>query len=286
MDGTGQLSRMIQKKKAKKSKKVEKSVTNDTDDLKLPQPKLSQDQVRLMSPLKKAGQRSAKLNDSLDDLFDDIKANSTAGAATRLPEIENKNGPAKATIYSSADDLKSLHQPFKMNRHKTSFDQLTLEPESNNRINSAKSVASSSCTVNSTEHRLQQFLASEQNVDILNNLSYVAYQRKMMNDDRRNREILADSVLQKYQDSIDREKLKQESDFKDRQRELAKKVAAFNLETQEDHQSDRNQSKNQRLGEQAKAYIFQRRPLTPARFEKQTNYSSALAEQVTKKSNK
>jgi len=67
-----------------------------------------------MSPLKKAGQRSAKLNDSLDDLFDDIKANSTAGAAaTILPEIENKNGPAKATIYSSADDLKSLHQPSK-----------------------------------------------------------------------------------------------------------------------------------------------------------------------------
>jgi len=80
--------------------------------------------------------------------------------------------------------------------------------------------------------------------------------------------------------------LKRESDFKDRQRELVKKVVAFNLEIQEEHQMDRNQSRNQRLGEQAKAYIFQRRPLTPARFEKQTQYSSALAEQVTKKSNK
>merc|ERR1712048_779177 len=139
MDGTGQLSRMIQKKKAKKSAKKSSGNSDNQENtseaqLKLPQPKLSQDQVRLMSPMKKQGQRSAKLNDSLDDRLEDIKPNSTAGAISqsmKLPEIDNKNGPAKATIYSSADDLKTLHQHpnYKLNRNKSSIDRLTLEPE-------------------------------------------------------------------------------------------------------------------------------------------------------------
>merc|ERR1712048_264814 len=64
-------------------------------------------------------------------------------------------------------------------------------------------------------------------------------------------------------------------------RTRAKDVAAFNLKTC--LEASDSELQKARRATSAKAYIFKNRPLTPARFQKQQEYSSALGGQVESK---
>ena len=253
MDGTGQLSKLIQKKKEKKGEKKASKVEDA--------------QKNFQEPMLSAER-------------DVLPALSESNQVTRKQTSQNNSIPT-AGIFSTSD----IKLPAK-NRLENLKDEANQMPASveNTRMASAKSIASSCTSVNSTEARLKQFLAqSNSNIDILNNLSYVAYQRKMMNEERAARDAQADSILQRYQDDKDRAVMKREQLDAEEARIRAKRVAGFNLETSIQNIQELEEKREVKLGEQAKACIFQRRPLTPARFEKQENYSQALAGQVKKK---
>merc|ERR1712066_433512 len=115
-------------------------------------------------------------------------------------------------------------------------------------------------------------------IDPMENLSYVAFQRKNLDEERRKREAQADACLQKYQDDKDKFQMELERRDKEVKIDRAREVAAFNLNT-----SLNEKARTEITDKAAKAYIFKNRPLTPARFQKQLSYSYALGEQVEKK---
>lgn len=269
MDGTGHLSKLIMKKKEKQQKQSKKEAAERAQEVSVSSPRAVEPQKDSEEPCMARRELSKE--------------------KTSLPQIEEgKNDVTKKTSIPTAgifstSDLKFLPSTRSDSAaYRNASKSLDLDQQA--RVASARSMASSCTSINSTEARLKQFLAqSSSNVDILNNLSYVAYQRKMMNEERAARDNQADYVLQRFQDSKDRAVMKKEQQDAEEARIRAKKVAAFNVETSVTNIQTLEEMRDEKLGEQAKACIFQRRPLTPARFEKQENYSTALGGQVEKK---
>lgn len=266
MDGTGQLSKMIERKKKKESKNFINSTNTQQGNSKADHSPIRNSQNFNELPsmnTRNLISTSPRMNQSLD-------------AGQVLPPIvqpQNDHEPSKAGIFS-LEDIKNQHMQRVANLPQTPpKDSHAPVPKIHQRETSAVSNVSSNASNNSTENRLKQFLAqSNTNIDVLNNLSYVAYQRKLMNEEKKQREAHADYVLQRFQDAKDRAVMKKEQTDAENARERERKVAAFNLETSLTNTKLEENVRDLKLGEQAKAYIFQRRPLTPQRFEKQQNY--------------
>ncbi|KAH3738360.1 hypothetical protein DPMN_044994 [Dreissena polymorpha] len=116
-------------------------------------------------------------------------------------------------------------------------------------------------------------------------LCYLCHQRARRNipvsfaEERRQREEEEDRLLQQYQYMKDAENVLQEQEINMAKRNNLQKMAAFNLGVSEAV----HQKKRERDTSFHKSYIFQRRPLTPPRFIKQTEYSGDLAKQVEHK---
>lgn len=116
-------------------------------------------------------------------------------------------------------------------------------------------------------------------------LCYLCHQRARRNvpvsfaEERKRREEEEDRLLQQYQYMKDAENVLEEQEMTMAKRHNLQKMAAFNLGVSEAF----HQRKRQRDNEFQKSYIFQRRPLTPPRFIKQTEYSDDLAKQVEHK---
>ncbi|KAL4233395.1 Coiled-coil domain-containing protein 81 [Mactra antiquata] len=113
-------------------------------------------------------------------------------------------------------------------------------------------------------------------------LCYLCHQRARRNvpvsftEERKRREDEEDRLLQQYQYMKDAENVLQEQEMSMAKRHNLQKMAAFNLGVSEAV----HHKKRARDTEFHRSYIFQRRPLTPPRIIKQTEYSGDLAKQV------
>lgn len=118
-------------------------------------------------------------------------------------------------------------------------------------------------------------------------LCYLCHQRARRNipvsfaEERKRREEEEDRLLQQYQYMKDAENVLQDQELAMAKRHSLQKMAAFNLGVSEAV----HQKKRQRDTEFHRSFIFQRRPQTPPRFIKQTEYSGDLAKQVEHKEN-
>lgn len=263
MDGTGELSRMLESKRGKRSKTASKKANNgkkqDQQDLCIPaRAKTSSGRVELRRPCEPRSQ-SLECLDEADVL--DVQ-NEPVMCTPR-----SNDGVPTAGLFSTSD------------RKAASPSQV--------RLKSADSVASSIENADKEEHLAEynEYVKQlEQNQNIANNLSYVAFQRQQLNEEKRQREAQADAILQRYQDSKDQTSMHRERLQNELARTRAKDVAAFNLKTCLEASED--DLLKARRASSAKAYIFKKRPLTPARFQKQHEYSNALAGQVDAKASK
>jgi len=177
-----------------------------------------------------------------------------------LIENNSKSNIPTANIYSTEDVQRSVRRTSPANR----------------RAQSATSVASSVTEPTSN---------FDNEIPLTDNLSYVAFQRQKIEEEKRAREARADAILQRYQDNKDTVAMEREKNQHEHAKHRAKNVAAFNLKTCLEASEEELNQKRRRSGS-ARAYIFKNRPLTPARFQKQEEYSNELAEQVNRKSNK
>lgn len=120
-------------------------------------------------------------------------------------------------------------------------------------------------------------------------LCYLCHQRARRNvpvsfaEERKRREEEEDRLLQQYQYMKDAENVLEEQEMTMAKRHNLQKMAAFNLGVSEAFHQRKRQRDNEFQRERPKSYIFQRRPLTPPRFIKQTEYSDDLAKQVEHK---
>ncbi|XP_045197677.2 coiled-coil domain-containing protein 81-like isoform X3 [Mercenaria mercenaria] len=118
-------------------------------------------------------------------------------------------------------------------------------------------------------------------------LCYLCHQRARRNipvsfaEERKKREDEEDRLLQQYQYMKDAENTLEDQEMMMAKRQNLQKMAAFNLGVSE----ALHHKKRQRDIDFQKSYIFQRRPLTPPRIIKQTEYSGDLAKQVEHKDN-
>jgi len=262
MDGTGELSRMLESKRGKRSKTAAKKQTKKTPDAELCIParsKTSAGRIELRRPCEPRSQSLECLEEQADIL--DVQ---NAPATTCTPRSD---GVPTAGLFSTSDNKGASPSQI--------------------RLKSADSVASSVEDADNREHLAEynQYVKQlEQNQNIANNLSYVAFQRQQLNEEKRQREAQADAILQRYQDSKDQTSMHRERLQNEQNRTRAKDVAAFNLKTCLEASED--DLLKARRASSAKAYIFKNRPLTPARFQKQHEYSNALAGQVDAKANK
>jgi len=121
-------------------------------------------------------------------------------------------------------------------------------------------------------------------------LCYLCHQRSERNapipitfaEERRQRELEEDRLLQQYQRQKDTEAIHKEQSKNFNNRCYNQKVAAFNLGVSE--------AVKEKLGtrptEFCRSYLFQNRPLTPPRYLKQDEYSKELGSQVLTKHDK
>lgn len=119
-------------------------------------------------------------------------------------------------------------------------------------------------------------------------LCYLCHQRSQKNvpiyfaEERRQRELEEDRLLQQYQQQKDTEAILKEQNKNLNNRCYNQKVAAFNLGVSE--------AVKEKLGtrptEFCRSYLFQNRPLTPPRYLKQDEYSKELGGQVLTKHEK
>ncbi|XP_052811861.1 coiled-coil domain-containing protein 81-like isoform X2 [Mya arenaria] len=116
-------------------------------------------------------------------------------------------------------------------------------------------------------------------------LCYLCHQRARRNvpvsftEERRRREEEEDRLLQQYQYMKDAENVLSDQEMQMAKRNNLQRMAAFNLGVSEAV----HHKKRDRDTAFHKSYIFQRRPLTPPRIIKQTEYSGDLAKQVDHK---
>ncbi|KAM7444978.1 Coiled-coil domain-containing protein 81 [Porites harrisoni] len=119
-------------------------------------------------------------------------------------------------------------------------------------------------------------------------LCYLCHQRSQKNipvyfaEERRQRELEQDRLLQQYQQQKDTEATSKEQAKNFENRRYNQKVAAFNLGVSEAIKG----KLAARSSEFCRSYLFQNRPLTPPRYIKQDEYSKDLGGQVMSKYNK
>lgn len=119
-------------------------------------------------------------------------------------------------------------------------------------------------------------------------LCYLCHQRSQKNipvyfaEERRQRELEQDRLLQQYQQQKDTEAISKEQAKNFENRRYNQKVAAFNLGVSEAIKD----KLAARSSEFCRSYLFQNRPLTPPRYIKQDEYSKDLGGQVMSKYNK
>lgn len=119
-------------------------------------------------------------------------------------------------------------------------------------------------------------------------LCYLCHQRSQKNvpiyftEERRQRELEQDRLLQQYQQQKDTEAILKEQTKNFENRHYNQKVAAFNLGVSEAVKG----KLGTRPTEFCRSYLFQNRPLTPPRYIKQDEYSKELGSQVVSKYNK
>lgn len=119
-------------------------------------------------------------------------------------------------------------------------------------------------------------------------LCYLCHQRSQKNipvyftEERRQRELEQDRLLQQYQQQKDTEAISKEQAKNFENRRYNQKVAAFNLGVSEAIKG----KLAARSSEFCRSYLFQNRPLTPPRYIKQDEYSKDLGGQVMSKYNK
>jgi len=119
-------------------------------------------------------------------------------------------------------------------------------------------------------------------------LCYLCHQRAQKNvpiyftEERRQRELEQDRLLQQYQQQKDTEAILKEQTKNLENRHYNQKVAAFNLGVSEAVKG----KLSTRPTEFCRSYLFQNRPLTPPRYIKQDEYSKDLGDQVVSKYNK
>lgn len=278
MDGTGELNRLLESKRGRTSSKSRSSKVPS-----IPvRSKTSAGRLELRKPCQKNFR-----NSSLDEISETnvLKIEENEMKKPKTPENDNSQNLPKVGLYSSSDLQKSEIQTNDNNNNTTPPKKLPSQI----RLKSADSVASSiDENDNVKKDHLQGYKdfvkKLEQTQNIENNLSYVAFQRQQLNEEKRQREAQADAILQKYQDRKDQNAMMRERRQDEAARTRAKDVAAFNLKTCLEASEDDIQKARQSTS--AKAYIFKNRPLTPARFQKQQEYSGALAGQVDAKANR
>jgi len=283
MDGTGELNRLLESKRGRTSKS--RKSENNTPSIPA-RSKTSAGRLELRRPCEKSFRNSSL--DRLDEtnVLKLSEENVNSPLVPQSPENDNNSIFPKVGLYSSSD----LQQTESINDNNNNNNNSPKTKTSQIRLKSADSVASS---VDENDNHKKDHLAGykdfvkklEQTQNIENNLSYVAFQRQQLNEEKRQREAQADAILQKYQDRKDQNAMMRERRQDEAARARAKDVAAFNLKTcleasEDDIQKARNNSTS------AKAYIFKNRPLTPARFQKQQEYSGALAGQVDAKASR
>lgn len=119
-------------------------------------------------------------------------------------------------------------------------------------------------------------------------LCYLCHQRSQKNipvyfaEERRQRELEQDRLLQQYQQQKDTEAISKEQAKNFENRRYNQKVAAFNLGVSEAIKG----KLAARSSEFCRSYLFQNRPLTPPQYIKQDEYSKDLGGQVMSKYNK
>ncbi|XP_078355169.1 coiled-coil domain-containing protein 81-like [Oculina patagonica] len=119
-------------------------------------------------------------------------------------------------------------------------------------------------------------------------LCYLCHQRSQKNvpiyfaEERRQRELEEDRLLQQYQQQKDTEAILKEQTKNFNNRCYNQKVAAFNLGVSEAVKD----KLSTRPTEFCRSYLFQNRPLTPPRYIKQDEYSKDLGGQVLTKHDK
>jgi len=118
-------------------------------------------------------------------------------------------------------------------------------------------------------------------------LCYLCHQRQEKNlpisfaEEKNRYELEQDRVLQQYQELKDQEFYDHENKYMQRERQICKKVAQFNLET-----SERLKKEKVPSSEYHHSYIFNRQGDLPQRYLTQEQYCESLGEQVRVKSHK
>lgn len=119
-------------------------------------------------------------------------------------------------------------------------------------------------------------------------LCYLCHQRSQKNipiyfaEERRQRELEQDRLLQQYQEQKDAETILKDQGKTLENRRYNQKVAAFNLGVSEAIK----EKLRTRPTEFSRSYLFQNRPLTPPRYIKQDEYGRELGGQVLTKQEK
>jgi len=119
----------------------------------------------------------------------------------------------------------------------------------------------------------------------MNDFCYLCFQREQrniptyFNEERKNEEEDEDRLLQAYTLLKDKEALQQEQEKKNKNREDAQAIAAFNLGVAE----ALKKKKVVRPGKFERSYVFRNRCITPPHFIKQEDYQEDLAQQVSDK---
>jgi len=272
MDGTGQLSRVLESRARGRTSKTRSK--NESAPSIPTRSKTSAGRLELRRPCEPRATSLDRVDETNVLKLSEISENPTnASPSTPKSPQSSDNYLPRVGLYSSSDRVSSSKNLMRGN----------TPPTSQVRLKSADSVASS--VGHEEKNHLEDYKEfvkkTEQNQDIENNLSYVAFQRQQLIEEKRQREAQADAILQRYQDRKDQTAMHRERRSDEVARTRAKDVAGFNLKTCLEASED--DLANARRPNSPKAYIFKNRPLTPARFKKQHEYSDALAGQVDSK---
>jgi hypothetical protein len=269
MDGTGQLSRVLESRARGRTSKTR---AKDSSAPSIPaRSKTSAGRLELRRPCEPRASSLDRVDETNVLKLSEISENPVP-STLKSPQ-SSENYLPRVGLYSSSDRVSSSKNLMRGN----------TPPTSQVRLKSADSVASS--VGHEEKNHLEDYKEfvkrTEQNQDIENNLSYVAFQRQQLIEEKRQREAQADAILQRYQDRKDQTAMHRERRSDEVARTRAKDVAGFNLKTC--LEASEQDLASARRPNSPKAYIFKNRPLTPARFKKQHEYSDALAGQVDSK---
>jgi len=188
MDGTGELNRLLENKRGRTSKGKNTSKAAPS----IPaRSKTSAGRLELRRPCEPRVNSLDRLDETNVLKLSDISENDRAAPSTpKSIDYENSHLP-RVGLYSSSDQPSSrtLNSP-------------PRKETSQIRLKSADSVASS---IEENSNQAKDHLSDykdfvkklEENQNIENNLSYVAFQRQQLNEEKRQREAQADAILQR-----------------------------------------------------------------------------------------